>query len=498
MLCLLEVFSRRPDLQQVFPQVLSEDWNNLLRWALGVVQRKWEDSDYATLKPFHEELEFLAQLKKVVDPALSEWRYRLKSVVYDMLCRSAVHLPFMICYVDLPRPDEVYSGIVPIQGWVISRAKPLLIGVRVDEKEVATLPVDSARPDVERAHPDQQNALHSGFSGVTYSNFFQDGAHLISLRLLHQNKAATKLAHYKIYLETSVDRLTIPEERIPSLQIRRTSEQRRERLQKIIKFLQCPSCQSDQLGFFSSYFKCRMCNRRYEVVDNVPVFHSKPFQNIEPTGAVSTNPYPKHVIDCIEEGSGLGLDYGAGGRPYAYDNIVQVEIFRYGFTDVVVDKEEVRLPFKDNTFSAVFSLAVLEHVRDPWSYVSEIRRVLQPGGKAFIESAFLQPVHAYPNHYFNTTLVGLKELCKRFDIVKAGVRPYQEPWVALVWELEAYRDRLGEEQRKAFINMKVDELTQYLSRLKTDAEDPIGLKKIPAGTVDHIAAGVYVELRKTA
>ena len=42
-------------------------------------------------------------------------------------------------------------------------------------------------------------------------------------------------------------------------------------------------------------------------------------------------------------------------------------------------------------------------------------------------SAFLQPLPGYPDHFFNTTLEGLKELFKGFKIIEAGVGPFQQP-----------------------------------------------------------------------
>ena len=76
MLRLLDVFAGRKDLQKAFPEVLSQNYGRLLEWALGVVQKRWEDSDYDTLKPFGDRFESLVSLEEILDPALNEWRYR--------------------------------------------------------------------------------------------------------------------------------------------------------------------------------------------------------------------------------------------------------------------------------------------------------------------------------------------------------------------------------------------------------------------------------------
>jgi ubiquinone/menaquinone biosynthesis C-methylase UbiE len=88
-------------------------------------------------------------------------------------------------------------------------------------------------------------------------------------------------------------------------------------------------------------------------------------------------------------------------------------------TDVLGVAEE--LPFVDNAFDAVISVAVLEHVRDPFSAAKEITRVLKPGGKLFGYVPFLQPFHGYPNHYYNMTRVDLANLFRDLNVVDQAV-----------------------------------------------------------------------------
>ena len=54
------------------------------------------------------------------------------------------------------------------------------------------------------------------------------------------------------------------------------------------------------------------------------------------------------------------------------------------------------LPFASQSFDTVFSHAVIEHVADPASYLQEIRRVLRPGGRVFLQtSPYLAPAGAH-------------------------------------------------------------------------------------------------------
>jgi ubiquinone/menaquinone biosynthesis C-methylase UbiE len=56
------------------------------------------------------------------------------------------------------------------------------------------------------------------------------------------------------------------------------------------------------------------------------------------------------------------------------------------FPDVeaLFTREPVTLPFPDESFDAVLSLGVLEHVADPDGSLVELRRILRPGGTLYL------------------------------------------------------------------------------------------------------------------
>ncbi len=180
--------------------------------------------------------------------------------------------------------------------------------------------------------------------------------------------------------------------------------------------------------------------------------------NFEKTEKVSSFFYdsvPLDIINSLPEG--LILDCGAGFRPVYYENVVNYEIAPYPTTDVLGFAEQ--LPFVDNSFDAVFSFAVLEHVKYPFAAARELSRVLKPGGQLAVCAAFLQPLHGYPYHYFNMTAPGLKVLFEEdIEIERQFINSGTGPISSLTWFLREWGENLPKDIRKKFYKMKVGDL----------------------------------------
>lgn len=127
------------------------------------------------------------------------------------------------------------------------------------------------------------------------------------------------------------------------------------------------------------------------------------------------------------------LDLGAGNRRHA-PNVINLEIEATPEVDIIADGH--LLPFKDNAFDAVISEAVLEHVHSPSRVVSEIYRVLKPGGYICIAVPFLQGYHASPHDYQRWTVPGIVQLCAAFSEIESGT--CAGPTTALHWVFREY------------------------------------------------------------
>ncbi len=139
------------------------------------------------------------------------------------------------------------------------------------------------------------------------------------------------------------------------------------------------------------------------------------------------------------------LDIGGGGIPLQKHLLKYKELFAH-IQYVVVDKDpkspEVvkgdahHLPFADESFDAVICKSVLEHVEDPVKVVSEMKRVLRPGGYGIVYVPFLFPYHAAPGKYadyWRFTSDGIRYLFRDFSKVEmANVRGIFETTVHLV------------------------------------------------------------------
>ena len=180
--------------------------------------------------------------------------------------------------------------------------------------------------------------------------------------------------------------------------------------------------------------------------------------NIADTENVSANNYDPTALAMIRKhAGGLILDCGAGLRTVYHDNVVNVEIVSYPTTDVLAVGE--CLPFRDDSFDAVFSFNVLEHVRDPFACAAELARVLKPGGELYCVVPFLQPLHGFPHHYYNMTHQGLRNLFEsRLQIKSQEVLPSGMPVFTINWILRQWVAGLKGRDRRRFLRLRVRDL----------------------------------------
>jgi SAM-dependent methyltransferase len=117
------------------------------------------------------------------------------------------------------------------------------------------------------------------------------------------------------------------------------------------------------------------------------------------------------------------LDVGCGTKPYRklfdvteYLGLdIDSEITRRrGIADVLYDGG--KFPFADARFEAVLCNQVLEHVFNPDEFVSELARVLAPGGRLLLTVPFIWDEHEQPWDYARYTSFGLRHILERHGL----------------------------------------------------------------------------------
>lgn len=127
------------------------------------------------------------------------------------------------------------------------------------------------------------------------------------------------------------------------------------------------------------------------------------------------------ALQRVLERRSEGIVLSVGGGPLRPDSrLTNLNIVLADGVDIVATAYQ--LPFGKESVAAVHCEAVLEHLEFPEDAVSEMFRVLKPGGLLYAATPFLQPYHGYPDHFQNFTLRGHVRLFERagFRIVDSG------------------------------------------------------------------------------
>jgi SAM-dependent methyltransferase len=170
-----------------------------------------------------------------------------------------------------------------------------------------------------------------------------------------------------------------------------------------------------------------------------------------PPGHIS-NPIEHHdVLGWLATLDGYSLNLGAGATDYVIPTSIELEYNVFRNTDVAADAHS--LPFRDSVFEAVVSFNTFEHLYDPQAAAREVFRVLKPGGRLLLQTAFMQPVHEAPHHYYNATEYGVRRWFSDFEGVRCSMAKNGPPTLALAWlcseVLQATSSALGRDVSEA-------------------------------------------------
>lgn len=135
------------------------------------------------------------------------------------------------------------------------------------------------------------------------------------------------------------------------------------------------------------------------------------------------------------------LDIGCGEKPYKglfknIDTYVGIDFKNYSinkdFKGEVPEQyfaddylNTLILPYENESFDNATSFQVLEHHKNPKKMISEVTRIVKPGGYILITVPFLGGIHEEPYDYQRFTQYGLRELfssnnCEIIEIKEQG------------------------------------------------------------------------------
>jgi SAM-dependent methyltransferase len=259
--------------------------------------------------------------------------------------------------------------------------------------------------------------------------------------------------------------------------------------------LRCPSCHANIAADAGESLVCAGCGTKYPVVGGVPVLINEANSVFTTEEVIRAGPYAfdpasaktgivQRIRDSIPSSSanyvgtrlvndlhalltneharpriliiGGGV-IGRGIQAMVDDpsvELVESDIFIGPRTGVLFDSHDV--PFEDESFDAVISQAVLEHVLDPFRCDDEFYRVLRPDGIVYASTSFMQQVHGGRHDFMRFSLSGHRYLFRRFVELDSGVAV--GPGSALAWSWKYF---LGSFAR----TVKQRQLANLLGRL---------------------------------
>jgi SAM-dependent methyltransferase len=109
---------------------------------------------------------------------------------------------------------------------------------------------------------------------------------------------------------------------------------------------------------------------------------------------------------------GRVLDLGCGSNKWP--GAVGIDVSAATAADVVHDLDVFPYPLEDESFDVVLMQDVIEHIRDVYGLMTELHRVLRPGGRVLLRTPHFSSLLAYgdPTHVHQLSLLAVDGLAQ--------------------------------------------------------------------------------------
>jgi len=270
------------------------------------------------------------------------------------------------------------------------------------------------------------------------------------------------------------------------------------RLDRLLQILQAPDGQRLVKEESGEFLLAVDGLSRWPIVQGRPVFVPEMIPEVRSENQI-TDTLPNNALDLIANTEGWVLQLSAGGSAQRFDHVVEVEYSISRNTDVVADAHI--LPFADDVFDAIVVLNAFEHYKEPARVAAELKRVLKPGGKLLVQTAFIQPLHERPWHFYKCTRHGMEEWFKGFDVDLVHVSANFAPNRSLAWlasEAEqALRSELSDEAGDLFKASTVGEVVEmWRDPARRNQAVWTNFEQLTQPTQEIMAAGFELTARK--
>ena len=268
---------------------------------------------------------------------------------------------------------------------------------------------------------------------------------------------------------------------------------RNARTVDLYSLLACPTCKV-HVTRQGETLTCPQCRRAYPIVRGVPILlpdGSVPSTEYQHDLLVRPNYHPwiHQVVMRSLPADAVIIDLGAGNLTLNLPNVIRMDVTLTPYVDVVGDAH--MMPFLPETFDFVFSLAVIEHLRQPFVAAQEMFNSLRNGGYVYGDCNFVFAYHGYPHHYFNTSQQGLEQVFSPFEKMRSGVAPYQMPSEAIRMLLITYLSSM--------MPSEAPEVSAFRQLLREVLDQPLQAydELFTEDGALNVAAGVYFFGRKS-
>jgi len=172
--------------------------------------------------------------------------------------------------------------------------------------------------------------------------------------------------------------------------------------------------------------------------------------------------------------SGILVDVGCGHKPYeslllnppsGVQQYIGLDIPGNVYSPPDVYWDGMTMPFRQSSIDCAIATEVLEHVPHPEVAMTEICRVLKPGGLFFFTVPFLWPLHDVPNDEYRYTPFALQRHLTEAGFGQISLRALGG-WNASLAQMIALwvRRKPMTSRKRAFLSRLVLPIVRYLLR----------------------------------